>query len=97
MRILTVAVLLGTAGVAHANKWTDATANCVGNTGTTTGWTNKVEIADVDGDSNADIVTLHDSTGKVGVVPLAGGTEQLFNTDATPSSSYDSRAAGASA
>jgi subtilisin family serine protease len=68
-----------------ASAWTDNTIPVAANP-------EPVAIADVDGDSNADIVTLHDSTGKVGVVPLAGGTEQLFSTDATPSSSYDSRA-----
>src|SRR5947207_13483103 len=54
MRILVVAVVLGTSvSVAQAQRWTDATADCIG---TTAGWTNKVEVADVDGDGLVDIL-----------------------------------------
>ncbi len=55
MRILVVAVMLSS-GTAYAQHWTDATADCLGNTGNATGWTNKVEVADVDGDGQVDIL-----------------------------------------
>ncbi len=41
------------AGEARAQKWQDATANCIG---TTAQWTNKVEVADVDGDGKVDLL-----------------------------------------
>ncbi|MCW5802440.1 MAG: VCBS repeat-containing protein, partial [Deltaproteobacteria bacterium] len=46
-------VVLGHIPPAAAQRWTDATARCVG---TTAEWTNKVELADVDGDGNVDIL-----------------------------------------
>ena len=56
---LVVAVgLLGTRH-AEAQRWTDATARCTGDTGTTTGWSNKVELADVDGDGLVDILVAN--------------------------------------
>jgi len=54
MRILVVAVVvLGGSGSAAAQRWQDATADCLG---TTAQWTNKVEVADVDGDGLVDIL-----------------------------------------
>src|SRR5262245_33074574 len=50
-RILFLVVLVP--GVASAQKWQDATANCLG---TTAQWTNKVEVADVDGDGKVDLL-----------------------------------------
>ncbi len=41
---------------AAAQRWTDATAKC---TGTTAQWTNKVELADVDGDGLVDILVAN--------------------------------------
>ncbi|HUS33361.1 MAG TPA: VCBS repeat-containing protein [Kofleriaceae bacterium] len=54
-----VAVVLGVIGMsliareAHAQRWQDATAQCLG---TTAEWTNKVEVADVDGDGHVDML-----------------------------------------
>ncbi len=54
MRILVVAVVLtGSVNLASAQRWQDATADCLG---TTAQWTNKVEVADVDGDGLVDIL-----------------------------------------
>nr|MBA2541274.1 hypothetical protein [Deltaproteobacteria bacterium] len=54
MRILVVAaVLTGSVNLASAQRWQDATADCLG---TTAQWTNKVEVADVDGDGLVDIL-----------------------------------------
>lgn len=51
---LTAAVLLAVASPAHAGPlWTDVTAETIGATGE---WTNKVELADVDGDGRVDIL-----------------------------------------
>lgn len=53
-RILTIlALLTGTCEIAAAQRWTDATASCLG---TTAEWSNKVEVADVDGDGLLDII-----------------------------------------
>ena len=43
-------------GVASAQRWQDATSQCMG---TTAQWTNKVEVADLDGDGNIDILTAN--------------------------------------
>ncbi len=54
MRIAVVAVVLtGSVSLASAQRWQDATADCLG---TTAQWTNKVEVADVDGDGLVDIL-----------------------------------------
>ncbi len=50
-----------------------------------------VAIADVDG-GGSDIIMLHDSTGDIGAVPIAGGTEKTYAGDRQPSSQYDARA-----
>lgn len=51
---LTTAVLVATAAAAHAEPlWTDVTAETIGETGE---WSNKVELADVDGDGRVDIL-----------------------------------------
>jgi hypothetical protein len=50
--LIAVLVVL-TAGEASAQKWQDATGNCIG---TTAQWTNKVEVADVDGDGKVDLL-----------------------------------------
>jgi hypothetical protein len=52
MRTILVVVALAP-GVASAQKWQDATARCLG---TTAQWTNKVEVADVDGDGKIDLL-----------------------------------------
>src|SRR5688572_17061037 len=54
MRALAV-MLVMVAGIryAEAQRWQDATADCLG---TTAQWTNDVELLDVDGDGNIDIV-----------------------------------------
>src|SRR5688500_11547726 len=46
-------VALAAIGSAHAQRWQDATADCLG---TTAQWTNDVELLDVDGDGAIDIV-----------------------------------------
>src|SRR5262245_66122972 len=51
-----VLILICAPAVASAQRWQDATANCVG---TTMEWTNKVEVADVDGDGKLDILAAN--------------------------------------
>ncbi|HEY5944929.1 MAG TPA: VCBS repeat-containing protein [Kofleriaceae bacterium] len=46
-------MVLTAAGQASAQKWQDSTATCLG---TTAQWTNKVEVADVDGDGKVDLL-----------------------------------------
>lgn len=53
MRSVLVLAILGMSSVASAQRWQDATAQCLG---TTAEWTNKVEVADVDGDGHVDIL-----------------------------------------
>jgi len=64
--VVTFAILLTAAGDAAAQRWTDATADCLG---TTAEWTNKIELADVDGDGQIDILAAnggdYDSAGTV--------------------------------
>ncbi len=60
--------LLGGAAPAHANYWEDATAACLG---TTAGWTSKVELGDVDGDTLPDIILAN------GGDYASGGTPEL--------------------
>ena len=48
IQVLVLAVTVATPGIARAQYWTDATGNCIG---TTAEWSNKVEVADVDGDN----------------------------------------------
>jgi len=57
MKFVVLAVMLAS-GTAYAQRWTDATADCIGNTGNNSGWTNKVEDADVDGDGRQDLVVF---------------------------------------
>ena len=52
MRWLVVVVWLSPA-IALAQRWQDATASCVG---TTAEWSSKIEVADVDGDGQIDIL-----------------------------------------
>lgn len=53
MRAALVLVILGFSMPALAQRWQDATAQCIG---TTAEWTSKVEVADVDGDGHVDIL-----------------------------------------
>ncbi|MEO8703070.1 MAG: VCBS repeat-containing protein [Kofleriaceae bacterium] len=46
-------LVFGATGTAFAQRWRDATTDCIG---TTAQWTNKVEVADVDGDGKVDIL-----------------------------------------
>src|SRR5512143_594303 len=54
-RAMGVLVVLGVSlgSVAHAQRWQDATSQCMG---TTAEWTSKVEVADLDGDGHVDIL-----------------------------------------
>jgi hypothetical protein len=57
MRTLVVGFLIVVwAGDAAAQRWTDATAKCVGVTGE---WSNEVDVADLDGDGNVDILVAN--------------------------------------
>ncbi len=53
MRFVVVAVVMTFSVNAWAQRWQDATQSCIGDT---LGWTNKVEVADVDGDGLVDIL-----------------------------------------
>ena len=53
MRRILILVMVAAPGVAWAQKWQDATASCLG---ATSQWTNKVEVADVDGDGKVDLL-----------------------------------------
>lgn len=53
MRAAVVALVLAIPGIAGAQVWQDRTADCIG---TTAEWTNKAEVADVDGDGHVDIL-----------------------------------------
>lgn len=53
MRRILILVVATVPGVARAQRWQDATASCLG---TTAQWTNKVEVADVDGDGKVDLL-----------------------------------------
>ncbi len=53
MRIVVVAVVMTCSVNAWAERWQDATQSCIGDT---LQWTNKVEVADVDGDGLVDIL-----------------------------------------
>lgn len=55
MRLLVVGILL-TARIASAQVWQDATATCLG---TTAEWSNKLELADIDGDGLPDILVAN--------------------------------------
>lgn len=50
---LVVAVTVATPGIASAQYWSDATSDCIG---PTLEWSNKVEVADVDGDNKVDLL-----------------------------------------
>ena len=54
MRWLTVvAVVVATHGYAEAQRWQDATADCLG---TTAEWSNRVDVGDLDGDGKVDLL-----------------------------------------
>ncbi|MCX5743779.1 MAG: VCBS repeat-containing protein, partial [Proteobacteria bacterium] len=48
-----IAGILVSVGLASAQRWQDATAACLG---TTAEWSNKIEVADLDGDGHVDIL-----------------------------------------
>ncbi|MBA3501130.1 MAG: VCBS repeat-containing protein [Myxococcota bacterium] len=56
MRTLVWLLILGWAGDAAAQRWQDATAKCIGVTGE---WSNEVDVADLDGDGNVDILVAN--------------------------------------
>jgi hypothetical protein len=56
MRALVMMVIVLGAGDAAAQRWQDATARCVGVTGE---WSNEVDLADLDGDGNVDILVAN--------------------------------------
>lgn len=57
MRALFIAVIvLGSTVPAAAQKWQDATPTCLG---TTAEWSSKLELADVDGDGQIDILVAN--------------------------------------
>jgi hypothetical protein len=66
MRLAVVLAVIGVSSLAHAQRWQDATSQCLGTTGE---WTNKVEVADIDGDGHVDLL-------------LANG--RGYNTSETP-------------
>lgn len=53
---ITAAVTLALPGLAAAQRWQDATAKC---TGTTAQWSNKIEVADLDGDQQVDLLVAN--------------------------------------
>jgi FG-GAP-like repeat len=55
---MVIALLCVMAGTARAQMWQDATADC---TGTTAEWSNKLELADLDGDGQLDILVANGS------------------------------------
>jgi hypothetical protein len=52
-RVISLVVVAGVAGSAHAQSWRNDTATTIGPTAE---WTNKVELADVDGDGWLDLI-----------------------------------------
>ena len=53
MRALVVVLVVSAPGLVHAQRWQDATPSCLG---TTAQWSSKIEVADVDGDGQIDIL-----------------------------------------
>jgi hypothetical protein len=53
MRRFLMVVVMAVPALVSAQSWQDATAQCIG---TTAQWTNKVEVADVDGDGKVDLL-----------------------------------------
>jgi hypothetical protein len=86
-RFLIVVVSL-VPGVASAQTWQDATASCLG---TTAQWTNKVEVADVDGDGKVDLLLANGGNYSAAGTPEAarvfkntwGGTANCTEISAT--------------
>ena len=56
--MVVIAALGVMAGTAHGQMWQDATADC---TGATAEWSNKLELADIDGDGQLDILVANGS------------------------------------
>lgn len=75
MRTFLVVVVSLVPGLAWAQTWQDATASCLG---TTAEWTNKVEVADVDGDGKVDLLLAnggnYSSPGQAEVVRVFENT-----------------------
>src|SRR5688572_23507946 len=51
-----IVLLVATTGSAEAERWIDATDRCTGVTGE---WSNEVDVADLDGDGNVDILVAN--------------------------------------
>jgi hypothetical protein len=90
-RNLIVVLVVLSAGDAWAQKWQDATANCIG---TTSQWTNKVEVADVDGDGKVDLLLANGGNYSSAGTPEA--TRVFKNTwgEATNCSEISAQAVG---
>ena len=79
--VAATAALLGTAAPARAQRWHDATADCLG---TTAEWSSKLDLADVDGDGLVDVLVANGGDYDAAGAPEPTRVWRNLGTWATP-------------